>query len=192
MTETDCPWPDYIYISFSSSIAQDANDGIGVEDNTFFGPMMRLFYTLFSPDEGPYDVKPQFRPSRSREHVKVPTVMVEVNRHPVFFLEIKPPASLLDESKRQEADKQMRQKFKDLGPILDIPALYGVCVFGTRLAFYEYDRATCDIQPTEVTQPASEVAPIERWDSDIFEKEGADRLKFIVERVKDMCTVSEE
>ena len=99
MTETDCPWPDYIYISFSSSIAQDANDGIGVEDDTF-GPMMRLFYTLFSPDEGPYDVKPQFRPSRSREHVKVPTVLVEVNRHPVFFLEIKPPASLLDESKR--------------------------------------------------------------------------------------------
>ena len=82
----------------------------------------------------------------------------------------------------------MRRKFKELEPLLDFPTLYGVSAFGTRLAFYEYDRATHEVQPTEVTQDiTTDIAPIERWDSDVLQKEGADRLTDIVKRVKDMC-----
>ena len=49
----------------------------------------------------------------------------------------------------------MRRKFKELGPLLNIPTLYGVSAFGTR-----------DIQPMEGSQPdlTAEVAPIKRWD----------------------------
>ena len=46
MAEADRPWPDYLYMSFSSAIANDVDDGIG--EDTFFGPMMRLCYTLFT------------------------------------------------------------------------------------------------------------------------------------------------
>ena len=181
MAEADRPWPDYVYVTFRSAIAQDIEDGI--EEDTFFGPMMRLCYNLFYADEGPYNIIPQFRPKGIDF---VPAVLVEVDQHPVFFLEIKSPLSLPDELKRQEADEQMRRKFKELGPLLEIPKLYGVSAFGTRFAFYEYDRATRDIQPTQ-PDPTAEVAPIKRWDFDVLEKEGADRLKDIVERVKDMC-----
>jgi hypothetical protein len=192
MAEADHPWPEYIHQSFNSAIANDVYDDGEV---TFFGPLTRLFYTLFYHIDGPYDIIPQFKPNalkgpRERDNF-VPVLLVEVDRRPVFFLEIKPPVSLPNESKRQEADEQMRRKFKDLGPLSNIPTLYGVCAFGTRLAFYEYDQATREIQPAEITQPdpsvTVDVAPIERWDSDVLHQEGADRLKDIVRRVKDMC-----
>jgi hypothetical protein len=57
-----------------------------------------------------------------------------------FFLEIKPPGSLYG-SKREEADEQVRRRFRDPAPVLTIPTLHGVSAFGTRLAFYEYDLA---------------------------------------------------
>ena len=61
MAEADRPWPGYLYMSFSSAIANDVDDGIG--EDTFFGPTMRLCYTLFYAIDGPraYDIKPQFR-----------------------------------------------------------------------------------------------------------------------------------
>ena len=199
MSESDLPWPEFLHRYFKGCIAVDIEEGVGVEDDTFFGPMTRLVFTLFYAEDHPYDVSPLFRPSRSRKHPKVPTILVEAKQHPIFFLQIKSPGLLADGSKRQEADEQMRRKFEELGPLLNIPTLYGVSAFGTRVAFYEYDRATRDIQPTQadgcacaeqktVNQPAAEVAPIERWDSDVLEKEGADRLKDIARRVKDMCT----
>jgi hypothetical protein len=75
---------------------------------------------------------------------------VEANWHPVFFLEIKPPLSLPYDSKRKEADEQMRHQFRDHATVLNTPTLHGISAFGTRLAFYEYNLATHDIQPTEV------------------------------------------
>ncbi|KAN0137643.1 hypothetical protein V8E53_004694 [Lactarius tabidus] len=98
----------------------------------------------------------------------VPTLLLELIRHPVFFfLEIKPPGSLPYESKREEADEQVRRRFRDLAPVLTIPTLHG---------------------PTKVPQPhvTADVAPISRWDSDVLQPEGANRLKDIIKRVKGM------
>jgi hypothetical protein len=192
MAEADHPWPEYIHQTFNAYMVNEFYDE---GEATFFAPLTRLFYTLFYAIEGPYDIIPQFRPNPlkgARERANfVPVILVEVNRRPVFFLEIKDPVSLPYESRRQEADEQMRRKFKELGPLSEIPTLYGVCAFGTRLAFYEYDSVTRDIQPAEITPPdpyvTVDVAPIERWDSDVLQQEGADRLKDIVQRVKDMC-----
>jgi hypothetical protein len=60
-------------------------------------------------------------------------------------MEIKPPASLLYDSKREEADEQMRRRIRDLRHELAIPALHGICAFGTQLSVYEYDSATSNL-----------------------------------------------
>ncbi|KAN0140893.1 hypothetical protein V8E53_001337 [Lactarius tabidus] len=193
MAEADHPWPENIHMSFNAAIA---NDMYGHGAATFFGPFTKLFYTLFSI-YGPYDIVPQFKPedpqggSPERADDFVPVLLVEVDQHPVFFLEINHPVSLPYQPKREEADEQMRRKFRDLGPRLAIPTLHGVSAFGTRLAFYEYDLATRVIQPTEITQSdpslTADVVPMSCWDSDVLQQEGADQLKDVVRKVKDMC-----
>ncbi|KAK0486377.1 hypothetical protein IW261DRAFT_1664482 [Armillaria novae-zelandiae] len=39
---------------------------------------------------------------------------VKLDKRPVLFIEVKPPASFRLDSKRQEADKHMRKHFRDL------------------------------------------------------------------------------
>jgi hypothetical protein len=187
MAEAD-PWPKNIHMSFNAAIA---NDIYGHGAATFFGPFTKLFYALFSI-EGPYDIVPQFKPEAPEGSPEgadfVPVLLVEVNQHPVFFLEINHPVPLPSQSKREEADELMRRKFRDLGPRLAIPTLHGVSAFGTHLSFYEYDLATRVIQPTG-SDPSltADIAPISRWDSDVLQQEGADQLRDVVRKVKDMC-----
>ncbi|KAI9573373.1 hypothetical protein HD554DRAFT_2012860, partial [Boletus coccyginus] len=126
----------------------------GTDQSVFYGPYTRLLYTLFS--WGP----------------------VRIDRHPVFFMAIKPPAAILYDSERGKADGQMRRLFSDLGQNLDVSTLHGVCAFGTRPSFYEYDSATQSMQP--------QATPIGR-DLDVLQPEGADCLKGVIEKVKDMC-----
>ncbi|KAI9573376.1 hypothetical protein HD554DRAFT_2055464 [Boletus coccyginus] len=140
-------------------------------------PYTRLLYTLFSLG-GQFEVVPKLK-NRMTDQDFVPVLIVAVDRHPVFFMAIKPPAAIPYDSERGKADGQMRRLFSDLGQNLDIPTLHGICAFGTRLSFYEYDSATQSMQP--------QVAPIGRWDCDVLQPEGADRLKGVAEKVKDMC-----
>jgi len=127
-----------------------------------------------------------------RESIGIVAVLVvEVDRHPVFFMEIKPFASFPYDSKREEADEQMRRRFRDLRQILAIPILHGISAFGTRLSFYEYDSATHVLQPEQNLRfhPSilADVAPVTRWDCDVLQKEGANRLRDVVRKVKEMC-----
>jgi hypothetical protein len=120
----------------------------------------------------------------------VAALVVEVNRHPVFFMEIKSSASFPYDFKREEADEQMRRRFRDLRQILAIPILHGISAFGTQLSFYEYDSATHVLQPelTLRSHPSilADVAPITRWDCDVLQKEGANRLRDVINKVKEM------
>ena len=117
---------------------------------------------------------------------------MEINRHPVFFLEIKPPALLAYDTQREVADVQMRNQFKDLRHDSTIPCLHGVSAFGTRLSFYEYDSATTYLLPGQIFRPQTslitDVAPITRWDCDVLDPEGANRLRGVVDKVKEMST----
>ena len=147
-------------------------------------PSLVHSHILFSID-GPYCIDPQFKceaPEGSREHINfVPTLLVDFEcQHPVFFLQINHPDSLHDDSKRKEADDQMRRRFRDLAPALTIPTLHGVCAFGTHLAFYEYDLATHGIQPPP--HVTTGVAPISRWDLDVLRPEGANYMRDIIKR----------
>ena len=189
MAEAAHTWPEYIHESFNSAIISDPS---GRDEAVFYGPFTRLLYSLFSVD-GPYEIVPQFTSValQARESIDiVAVVVVEVNRHPVFFIQIKPPASFPYDSKREEADEQMRCRFRDLRQVLAIPILHGISAFGTRLSFYEYHSATNVLQPEQVLRfhPSilADVAPITRWDCDVLHHEGANRLRNVVNQVKEM------
>ena len=176
MAETVIQWPQYTIQSFHSAILSDPS---GKDESVFYGPYTRLLYTLFSLD-GPFEVMPQFKHAvlaGPQESIDLTTVLVvEVNRHPVFFIEVKPPASYPYDSKREEADTQMRRRFRDLRQILIISRLCGVSTFGTRLAFYEYDKDTSTLTPEQIHPHGSlftDVAPANRWDCDILQPDGA-------------------
>ncbi|KAM6499747.1 hypothetical protein JOM56_005255 [Amanita muscaria] len=161
MAEAARPWPEYIHKSFNSVIISDPS---GRDESVFYGPFTRLLYTLFSVD-GPYEIVPQFKSVAQESIDLVAVLVVELDRHPVFFMEVRPPASFPYDSKREEADEQMRRRFRDLRQILAIPILYGISAFGTRLSFYEYDSATHVLQP----------------------EQGANRLRKVINQVKEMC-----
>jgi hypothetical protein len=95
-------------------------------------------------------------------------------------MEVNPPAAFPYDSRRREADEQMRHRFRDLRQILAIPILHGVSAFG----FYEYNLATDVLQPEQVlrSHPSifDDVAPITRWGCDVLQQEGADRLREVV------------
>ncbi|KIJ48512.1 hypothetical protein M422DRAFT_205623 [Sphaerobolus stellatus SS14] len=183
------PWQPYIHQSFESARLTDPS---GTNESAFYGPYTRLLYTLFSLDSD-FEVIPQYKEMLldSRDSVDFVTVfVVELNRHPVFFIEITPPAALRFESKREDADKQMRLRFRDLRSNLAILILYGVSAFGTRLCFYRYERASIKLQPPMIRSHGellTDVAPLDRWDCDVLEVEGATRFRDVIEHVKQMC-----
>ena len=190
MAEAAHPWPEYIHQSFNSAIISDPS---GRDQSVFYGPFTRLLYSLFSID-GPYEIVPQIKTvalQHGQEVDIITALVVQVNRHPVFFMVANPPAAFPYDSRRGGADNQMRRRFTDLRQILAIPVLHGVSAFGIRLSFYEYDSATYVVQPEQVLQshPSifDDVAPITRWDCDVLQQEGANRLRKVVNQVKEMC-----
>ena len=188
MAEADHPWPEHIHQSFNSAKMQDL---LGRDDSLYYGPFTRLLYILFFLD-GPYEIMFQFKTEAIQDSWDdtIPIIMVVVNKHPVFFMAIKPPSSLLYDSKREANDNQMRRQFQDLRHVSAIPTLHGISAFGTQLSFYEYDSTTSVLQPGQVPQVHSslfaDVAPITRWDCDVLKPEGANRLKDVVKKIKEM------
>ncbi|KAH9010086.1 hypothetical protein EDB83DRAFT_2178271, partial [Lactarius deliciosus] len=75
--------------------------------------------------------------------------------------------------KRRRADDQMRDHFRNLHHSLVTPRLPGVSTFGNGLFLRIY---TLD-----------DVAPIERWNCDLLEDEGINRIRQVAQDVKAMC-----
>jgi hypothetical protein len=108
---------------------------------------------------------------------------------PVLFVEIKEPRKIALTSAREEADNQMRKRMRDLAPNCPLDTLNGVSAFGTRLAFYAYDKQT-PILPRLISldlQWDTDTAPLDRWDCDILEDEGGQRFQELVADIKTKC-----
>ena len=183
-------WPKHtgIHESFNSLINEPSDETSG-----FYGSFIRVLNSLFSIEGlGPYEIAPQVKKVtlQGSQNCFVTALVVHVNYHPVFFIEVNHPAAFLNNSSRQEADKQMRCRFRDLSQTLAIPILHGVSAFGTRLSFYEYNSETRVLQPEQVLQPHpsvdDDVAPITHWNYDILQPEGANRLREVINHVKEM------
>ncbi|KAJ2920066.1 hypothetical protein MD484_g271, partial [Candolleomyces efflorescens] len=178
------PWPQPLMQSFiSANQPQFATD-----ESAFNGPYTRLLYHLFGV-LGPYEISPQYRIFDTTRDV-VALLTVELNKHPVFFIEVKPTASFNLDSKRKQADDLMRDHFRDIRHTLITPRLPAVSAFGTRLCFYEYTVATNALTPAAVPADPlflNDVAPADRWDCDLLEADGAARFRQLVDSVLEMC-----
>ncbi|KAH9979389.1 hypothetical protein BGW80DRAFT_1557073 [Lactifluus volemus] len=182
-------WPHWLVNSFAlASQPQHSAD-----ETVYYGAYTRLLYHLFGL-EGPFEISPQYhiRPTAPDGYYVVKPFTVEVNKHPVLFIEVKPPASFALDSNRKRAEDQMRDHFRNLHENLVTPRLFGITAFGTRLAFYEYEAATKILPPPAIVQVRDSVtlddaAPAERWDYDLLEPNGIARMRQVVQDVMTMC-----
>ncbi|KAI9439501.1 hypothetical protein H4582DRAFT_1534233 [Lactarius indigo] len=177
------PWPPKVTKRFST-VPPNARE------NDFYGPYNKLLYTLFPPDSD-YTVAPQSHPIlTSRDSVDfIIEFEVLLEDSPVLFLEIKEPRMITFESVREDVDNRMRKRMRDLAPVCPLDTLNGVSAFGTQLSFYSYDKQT-RILPARVSPHPSvetDIAPLDRWDCNILEDEGARRFKDLVEEIKRKC-----
>jgi hypothetical protein len=105
------PWPKWLINSFASTNQPQ----LATDESVYYGPYTRLLYHLFSI-EGPFEISPQYHipegPEPPRDSIDVFTV--ELDKHPVLFIEVKAPASFALDSKRKQADDQMRDRFRDV------------------------------------------------------------------------------
>lgn len=181
------PWPEIIMRSFFIAGASSSTS-----EKPFYGPWNRLLNTMF-PVDTIFEVVPQYFPQSvgSRDVVDfVVMLIIYVNAYPVLIVEVKPPADFRFNSKRQEADTQMRQRFLDVVGDLRIPVLHGVSAYGTKLAFYKYTKNVNVLEPRRITpdpELLTDTAPQHWWDCDILEADGAKKFREVVENVKEMC-----
>ncbi|KAJ3517648.1 hypothetical protein NLJ89_g376 [Agrocybe chaxingu] len=181
------PCPQYLVQSFiSANQAQFATD-----ESVYYGPYTRLLYYLFGL-EGPFEISPQFHiPETPPDAIDVVALFaVELNKHPVFFIEVKPRASFALDSKRKQADEQMRDHFRDVRRNVVTPRLPATSAFGTRLSFYEYTAATNAVVPAAIpVDPVilNDVAPADRWSCDLLDAVGIARVREVAQGVRAMC-----
>ncbi|KAF8513256.1 hypothetical protein BU17DRAFT_53405 [Hysterangium stoloniferum] len=176
-------WPASIVNSFNS-VAH-----ITTDESVYYGPFNKLLSYLF-PWESDFEIVPQFkRPLNSQEIIDFVTVLVvNIARHPVFFVEVKPSGSLNLRSKREETDIQMRQRFLEFLDEPIIPVLYGISAMGPVLSVYRYDDT--GLTPTRIPRDfrfVNDVAPMERWNYNVLEDAGEQRLRALVHEIKNMC-----
>ncbi|KAI5990345.1 hypothetical protein EDC04DRAFT_2815087 [Pisolithus marmoratus] len=153
----------------------------------FNGAYNKLFASLF-PANTKFTVIPLWSP-KSRVLPRFITVfVVTLDNKIIFMLGIMQPRDLSSACKREVADRQMRDLLAD---VVDcpIPTFYAASAMGTKLCFYSKDRNGLVTPPFICSDHNAlvDVAPKERWDCDILEDDGAQRLQAVVEKIKRGC-----
>jgi hypothetical protein len=110
---------------------------------------------------------------------------------PVLSITIKPSVHLHNLAKREKADSQMRDRFRELGcPDLPVAKLYVICTMGTSFAVYEYTQETNRVSPPSISRDPdvlNDVAPSARWEYELLEADGEAKFRSIVAEVKAMA-----
>ncbi|KXN64859.1 hypothetical protein CONCODRAFT_44957 [Conidiobolus coronatus NRRL 28638] len=161
-------------------------------EKDYYPPYNILLTEYFPAYEG-YSVAPVAQPVGERDSIDFTVeYVVECNAKPVMFLEIKAPDDFEKDSKRQEADEQMRRRFRQL--IDDCPdfinKLYGLSAFGTKMAYYTLDTEERKITPLKIKDDdiyIKDTAPKKWWDSDMLQQGGEQRFLEVVEEIKARC-----
>ena len=119
--------------------------------------------------------------------------VVFVIRHPekpVFFVEMKPGATMLSKSARRGEDQQMRSRFAELMESVDLPVFYGVIAIATHLCIYEYNQETRRLLPRRIPdsgEGTDDIAPVNRWNIYVLTPEGEQQLRAVANHIKAMC-----
>jgi hypothetical protein len=117
-------------------------------------------------------------------------LFTKLDKGPVFFIQVKPPATLSLDLKRKQADDRIRDHFRDFRHSLVTPRLPDISAFGTRMAFYEYVVANNRVTPRAITPDPdflNDVAPVEQWNCNLLEDKGNNRMRQVVQDVKAVC-----
>jgi hypothetical protein len=138
------------------------------------------------------------------------TFEVLLDNKPILILQLRNPGDLHFVSTRELADFQVRQRLVDLcgsyfsflslyGQLLitmdlkladcPLPTLYAISAMGTALCFYSLKtkKQDAEIAPMNILRHPtrmSDVAPKDRWDLDILTAEGENKLRAVVEEIK--------
>ncbi|KAG8730603.1 hypothetical protein FRC11_006324 [Ceratobasidium sp. 423] len=152
----DHPWPEIIMRSFCIA------GGSSATSEKLYGSWNRPLNTSF-PSDTIFEADPQFPPSQyTRSSIS---------------------SSFSSPSLREEADLQLRRRFRDITTDLKTPVLHGVSAFGTKIAFYQYDKHTGRPEPAGIAPDPhmlTDTVPKEWWCYDVLEDEGADKLREVI------------
>ncbi|PCH39847.1 hypothetical protein WOLCODRAFT_161917 [Wolfiporia cocos MD-104 SS10] len=176
------PWPLKVVRQFEMVPANPS-------EADFHGPYNKLLHTLF-PTDTDFTVVPFYSPNL-HDSADFVTFAVLIEDRPVFIIKLRPPSDLRYASSRETADRQIRAHIKDIHGDCSLPVLHAVSAMGTRLCFYQKPQVGPVQPPFIETDPSfeSDTAPRERWDCDILEEEGMQRIQAVVEDIKQGCAV---
>ncbi|KAN0123814.1 hypothetical protein V8E52_002304 [Russula decolorans] len=186
------PWPSKITRAFSTV---EGGADIVIHDNRFYGPYNKLLYTLF-PADSDFIVSPNYIPGNNDGGADfIISFEINLRRRPVFIIDVKPPQHLSFNSTREAADRQIRRRLVDLSELAPLPVLYGISAIGTKLCFYEFAKVPRRLTPRRLTPQripsdpefTTDVAPRERWDCDVLEANGEQRLRALTAQITEAC-----
>ncbi|KAF8147892.1 hypothetical protein B0H34DRAFT_680070 [Crassisporium funariophilum] len=179
------PWIDTILEQFETV------DRFTTDESEYYGPYNTLLTDLF-PHTEHYQVTPQYKGPITPGSIDFTTIyIVRKRKCPVFFIEINPFPHIDEISTRSKADQQMRDRYESfIGRNLFVPKLYGISAMGTRFSVYEYDKDTNALSPPSIPRHptfVTDVAPASRWNYELLEDEGEQKMRELVSEVKRMC-----
>ena len=180
--------PENIY-----EVLKFANDIPETHASQLYQPYYVLLNCLFPPEEG-YMILPKYKPPTQSRLVDFKGIYtIKQKSHVVFLLEVKSSEDLGHISSRQEADSQMREKFRHVFGAVSVGMLYGACAMGTKICIYKLHMMSRQLFPFESTIPSNpelvtDTAPVEWWNIDLLTPEGQGQLCKIVQHIKEMST----
>lgn len=202
------PWPSTITRAFATV---EGGAAIAVHENPYYGPYNKLLHTLF-PTDSDFIVSPNYIPGNiDGGEDFVVSFETTFRQHPVLILGVKPSQHLSLNSTREAADRQIRRRLiidllgvwrycrlRSHDPTAEflpsgrapLPVLYGISAIGTKLCFYEFEKAPMHMTPRRIPNDpefTTDVAPQERWDCDVLEANGEQRLRALATQITGAC-----
>jgi len=176
-------------------------------EGDFHGPYNMLLSSLFPFDD--FTVGSRYWPQSCdmEDSVYIFKVLFEekvlLEDKTVFILEVNSPQDLALRSVREIADQKIRDCIGGviglscllrMMTVLDyidcpLPTLHAISAMGTKLCFYNKSRngpVTPHCIPPNL-DPLLDVAPVERWDCDILEEDGAQKFQAVIEEIIKGC-----
>ncbi|TFK23228.1 hypothetical protein FA15DRAFT_695227 [Coprinopsis marcescibilis] len=207
--ERTMPWPNKIARQFQI-IPEQASE------QELHGPFNKLLNHLFPPDSE-YTVVPRSSfaiTAKNREPNpdtgKPPELgfmlfEVQYENLPVLIVLLTAPIVVDSPLAREMADAQMRSQLVSSSgeysaadvtsspELCPLGTLRGISAFGTKLCYFSCDTNASkpEIYPSvilrELANGLEDLAPRDRWSSDLLDREGAAQLREVVENIKAEC-----
>ncbi|KAH6889079.1 hypothetical protein BKA70DRAFT_886288 [Coprinopsis sp. MPI-PUGE-AT-0042] len=189
------PWP--IRIARQFQIVPENGS-----ESDLCGPYNKLLNHLFPP-ESEFTVIPRShiqmtareRPPDTQigdhPHLGFMFFEVEHDNLPVLLLLMARPSALESPLAREMADAQMRMHLLSRVELCPTKTLRGISAFGTRLCFFTVDigEGGSTIDPVAILKNTEvgleDVAPLERWSTDLMSAEGEEQVCKVVESIKE-------